>query len=101
MSEEILNDPVEKLEIGVAKIKVKLEGMELAVNRMDSADRLVFHDQLAVLGQRQRTLAERLKKLRRVDRATDRRELQSALEGELQELKTVVGQVKSRVPRVC
>ena len=98
------NDPqnkaTEKIAAGIRELAADIERMQASADRIESAARIGFQNQIDVFVQLQRTLAERLKlMLATTDRAA-RDDLQRQLVNELDELKASIRQVDKNIAQL-
>jgi len=91
------NNATEEIAAGIRDLAADIERMKMAADRIESADRIGFQNQIDVLVQRQRTLAERLKlMLATADRAA-RDDLRRHLADELDELQAAIRQIDKNI----
>ena len=95
------NDPrnkaTEKIAAGIRELAADIERMKAAARRIETADRIGFQNQIDVLVQRQRTIAERLKLMVETADRAGWKDLQRSLADELDELRTSVRQVDKNI----
>lgn len=91
------NEATEKIAAGIRELAAGIERMKAAASRVETADRIGFENQIDVLVQRQRTLAERLKLMLETADRSAREDLQRSLADELDELRTSVRQVDENI----
>lgn len=97
MSKQSQREDVQAMSAAIRDLGGEIEELRPAADRLESAERIVFQEQLDALVQRKRALARRLDELRSLSEAAARRRLHGTLEGELRQLQQSVRQVSARL----